>query len=432
MRHPVLRAALALCILMLCAQALAQGGVVLQNGTLWSPELDKPAVGTVILGADGKIEAVGPKLPAPAGYTVVDASGKVITPGFIDAYTSLGLVEIGAVRNTVDDNLGGEDPIRAAFRVEDGFNPNSAVIPVQRSGGVTSAVIVPSGGLVAGQGSWVWLGAPAGVQAHAELRRGPVAMYMAMDEVGGGAVGGSRAGAALRLREFLDDARYYKANKKKFEENRSRPLAASRLDLEAVLPALEGKVPVVFYVDRAADIRGVLALSREWGIKPIIRGGGEAWMLRQELAREGVPVILHSMSNLPGSFAFLGARADNAALLAEAGVPVVLSVFDSFNVRNLRQMAANAIRAGMDPQQALRAVTLHPARAFGMDKELGSLEVGKRADVVLWSGEPFAVASRVERMYIGGQEISLRSRQDALFEKYRSLPRRAPIFQPEE
>jgi imidazolonepropionase-like amidohydrolase len=244
-------------------------------------------------------------------------------------------------------------------------------------------------------------------------------------------VGGSRAGAALRLREFLDDARFYKANKKKFEENRSRPLAASRLDLEAALPALEGRVPVVFQVDRAADIRRALALARQWGLKPIIRGGGEAWMVRQELAEAGAPVILHAMSNLPGSFSYLGAREENAALLAEAGVPVILSVFDTFNARNLRQMAANAMRGGLTPRQALRAVTLHPAQAFGVDKELGSLEVGKRADVVIWSADPFKVASRVEHMYIEGREVSLRSRQSALFEKYRDLPRRAPVFKPE-
>lgn len=406
------------------APALSQGrGVVLQNGTVMPANGPVIERGVVILGADGKIEGVGVGLAAPAGYEVVDATGKVITPGFIDPHTALGLVEIGAVTENVDTDRGGSDPVRAAFRVEDGFNPNSAVLPVQRSGGVTAAIIAPSGGLVAGQGAWIALGAPG---AFGALRGGGLALYVHLGQEGSAASGGARGATALRLRELFDDARYYKANRQRVDEQRARPLSTSRLHLEAALLALEGKIPVVFSADRASDIELMLRLSKEWGLRPILLGGAEAWMVRAPLAAAKVPVILYALNNLPFSFESLGSREDNAALLVEAGVPVCLSAFDTHNARNLRQMAGNAVRAGLDPQDALRAVTLYPARAFGLEREVGALGAGLRADVVLWSGDPFELSSRVERLWINGQETSLRSRQTALFDKYRQLPRRDP------
>jgi imidazolonepropionase-like amidohydrolase len=416
MNQHLIRYCVCLAVLGLAAPVMADGqGVVLKGGTVHTGAGDKIENGVVVLGTDGRIVSVGTAAPTGGGYKVVDCTGKVVTAGFVDYSTQLGVVEVSLEKSTRDGD-GGGDPIRAAFRVSDGFNPNSAVIPIQRSGGVTSAVVTPSGGFVRGQAAWVDLHAPG---AFGKVVAPGVAMHIVL----GQGTAGSRGGAVLALRELYDDVAFYAKNKKKFDGGQSRKLTASRLDLAALSLTVGGKVPVVFHVNRASDIRTALMLAKELNLRPIIQGGAEAWMLKDELAAAKVPVVLDSMSNLPRSFSALGMREDNAAILSKAGVPVVLSVFDTHNARNMRQMAGNAVRGGMDWNQALAAVTVNPAAAAGM-ADYGTLEKGKVANVVVWSGDPFEISTHVDAMYIGSVEVSLRSRQDALFDRYRKLPRR--------
>lgn len=179
----------------------------------------------------------------------------------------------------------------------------------------------------------------------------------------------------------------------------------------------------MFRVNRASDIRVVLKFADEIGLRPIIVGGAEAWRVADELAARKVPVVVQPTLNLPERFEKLGARADNAALLRKAGVPVILSTFSTHNVRKLRQAAGNAVRAGMSHADALEAVTAAPARALGRD-DIGTIEAGKAADLVVWSGDPFELSTRVERLYINGEPASLDNRQQKLFERYQQLPRR--------
>ncbi len=423
-RHTTLLIALVLLSLLVCGVASAQK-IAFKDAEIWTATGERIKQGVLLVDAEGKIQAVGEGVAIPAGYTVVEARGKILTPGFIDANTSLGAIEIGAVKGSVDHNAGGKDPVRAAFRIADGLNPYSAIIPVQRSGGITSVVTRPHGGLVSGLGAWMDLGSED-VQRHANVRQEQVALYVSLGQEGAAQVGGSRAAAILRLRELFDDAQFYKAQRKKFDENRSRTLTGSRLDLESVLLAMEGKIPVVFKAHSAADILAVLSLAKQWKLRPIIQGGGEAWRVREALAEARVPVILHALSNLPNSFEMLGNREDNAALLEKAGVPVILSVFDTHNARNVRQMAGNAVRAGLSPEAALRAITIEPAKAFGLGDKLGSLEVGHVANLTLWSGDPLEISSGVEGLYVEGRAVSLDHRQRGLFEKYKVLPRRDP------
>jgi imidazolonepropionase-like amidohydrolase len=375
--------------------------------------------GVVVIGADGKILAVGDATTSvPEGADVVDVSGKVITPGLVESFTNMGVVEVSMVGNTVDRDAGGDDPVRAAFQVSDGFNPNSVLIPVSRTGGVTSAVVAPGGGLVSGQAAWAKLGPTASVELDT------VAMVINQGERGAHAAGGSRGAAMESLRELYDDVQFYEDNQQNYDQNRARKLAASRLDLESLEETLEERLPVMFRANRASDIRAVLRFADEVGLKPVIVGGAEAWQLADELAEADVAVVVDPMANLPSRFDQLGARADNAAILAGAGVPVIISTFSTHNVRNLRQAAGNAVRAGMSHSQALEAVTEAPARALGRD-DLGSVEPGKAADLVVWSGDPFELSTRVDRLYIDGKTISLDNRQRQLFERYRELPRRA-------
>jgi imidazolonepropionase-like amidohydrolase len=371
----------------------------------------------VVLVEGGRIQRVGKGLVPPPGAEIIDAQGAIITPGLTDTLTGIGLVEVDAEDATRDDNLGGHDLIRAAFRVADGYNPASVTIGVTRAEGITSVGVIPSGGLVSGQSAWADLdGATAG-DAIAQAPLG-LHVHLKVDAKGAG-----HATALLRLREALDDARTFSTHRAAWERNQSRPFAASHLDLEALGLALQRKVVVVFHVNRAADILAVLTVAREFQLRPVIAGGAEAWRVADALAQAKVPVIVFPLVTGPESFETLGAREDNAALLAAAGVPIILSTGETHNVRKLRQEAGNAVRAGLPHETALAAITRVPAEALGMGARYGTLTPGKVANIAIWSGDPLEISTQVRALIIHGRPVSLQNRQTALFEKYRkSLP----------
>lgn len=379
------------------------------------PVSGPPVQGATVLVRDGVIEAVGPDVEVPSGVRTLDGSGKVVTPGLFDANTRVGLVEVGAVDGTRDYAMEAEDPVKAAFHVIDGINPNSTLVPITRLGGVTTVVANPAGGLVAGQSAVVDL---AGATVGEMLVRGRASMVASF---GSEVTGESRGAAALRLREALEEARYYANNRRGYDRGAARPLQQSRLDLEALQPVLLGDRPLVVNAHRASDIVAVLGIAEEYGLDLVIQGGAEAWMVADRLAAADVPVVLKPLTNSPEEFELLGARFDNAALLERAGVTVVLSTFDAHNARNLRWEAGNAVRFGLPAGAALRAVTLAPARVFGVADTHGSLEPGKAGDLVLWSGDPFELSSRAEAVVIDGRVMPEDSRQEELFRRYREL-----------
>lgn len=420
------RAARALAVAVLwLAGARAAGGqtVAIVGGTVYpvaGPRIDG---GTVLI-RDGKVVAVGRDVPIPAGARRVDAAGRVVTPGFIDASTQLGVYEVGAVRETRDANARGRDNVSAAFAVWEGFNPASALIPPARNDGVTAAVVMPEGGLVAGQAAVVHLDGRTATEA---LLRPVAAMVAQVGDARQAGVG-ARGELIGRLRELLVDARTFGRSRAAFERNQTRPYAASRADLEALQPVLAGRVPMLVAADRASDIDAALRLAREFNLRLMIAGGAEAWQLADRLAGARVPVVTGAMNNIPSGFESLGQRQENAALLANAGVPVAIvgnaggGDEEAFNVRNVRFEAGNAVAYGMRYDAALRAVTLTPAELFGVADRVGALAPGRDADVVVWTGDPFEFASRAEHVFIGGREVTGESRQDELARRYRTLP----------
>lgn len=352
------------------------------------------------------------KVGGPSGVDVLDGAGTVLTPGFTDVLTSVGLVEVDLEEATHDDVQAGGAPVRAGYRAADGFNPASVVIPVARLEGITSVVTIPRGGLISGQSAWADLTGDGG-----SLVAVPAALHVHVEGTGPGGHGE----AFLRVREAFDDARAFQRSRGAWERNQSRPFAPSRLDLEAMQPALGGRIPVVFHVNRAPDIVAVLRLARELGLHAVIAGGAEAWRVAPELAAAKVPVVLLPLLAGPETFDHLGARPDNAALLEAAGVPVVISTGETHHARRLRQAAGNAVRAGLSPAAALAAVTRRPAEILGLGARYGTVTVGKVANLVVWSGDPFEVGSRPLSVVVRGARVPLRSRQTALFEKYRGL-----------
>jgi len=430
-------------VLVLCcsAQAQAQSGgaqaqagnnstIAITGGTVFPVSGPKIERGTVLI-RDGRIVEVGASVVVPAGAQVIDATGKWVTPGLINASTQLGLSEGGSPQFSGgynDTRAKGTNGVAAAFRAWEGINPASTFIIPARQGGVTTVLVHPSGGLISGQAAVVNL---AGDNVDAMLvSRGPgkgtAAVAMMASFSNDAAQAGARGELLGKLRELLLDARAYGQNRAAYDRNASRALAAPRADLEALQAVVDTTLPLAIEVNRASDLRAVLALTQRerLPLKLIIVGAAEGWQVARELAAAKVPVMVGAMSNIPSSFDELGTRQENAALLRAAGVPVVLigngpGDSENFNVQNIRQEAGNAVAYGMSWDDALRAITLAPAEVFGLADKVGSLRAGREANVVIWNGDPFEFSSRAEQVFIRGVKQGGKSRQDELTERYK-------------
>jgi imidazolonepropionase-like amidohydrolase len=377
--------------------------------------------GTVLI-RDGRIVQVGANVTIPSDARRIDASGKWVTPGLINSATQLGIVEVSLEQQTRDMSAR-DDAVAAAFTVWEGFNPASVMLAPGRADGVTTFVVAPAGGLISGQAAALDL---VDGSLTDMLVRAPVGMVAQVGDARSANLG-ARGQLLVRLREVLEDARAYSRRRTEFERNATREFSASRLDLEALSPVVEGRLPLIVAADRASDIEGVLRIASEYGLKVMIAGGAEAWTVAGKLAAAHVPVFTGAMNNIPGSFSTLGSYQENAAILRRAGVDVILignaggGDEEAFNVRNIKQEAGNAIAYGMSWDDALRAVTLAPARVLGL-ADRGSLEAGKVANVVVWSGDPFEFGTRVEHVLVRGTEYTGTNRQLMLEQRYRSLP----------
>jgi imidazolonepropionase-like amidohydrolase len=373
--------------------------------------------GATVVIAGGRIQAAGAGVAIPAGARRIDGSRKVVTPGLLDSYTHLGLVEVNAVEDSEDAT--NQDPhLQAAFDVSDTINSRSMLIPINRVEGITRAVAAPSAGksLFLGQGAVIDLGG-----GPRPVVRRSVAQFVVLGEAGARAAGGTRGAALTQLREALRDALDYAANRAAYDRAQRRPYSLPRLDLEALLPAARGEQPLVVAVNRASDIEAVLALGREMRLRLILLGAAEGWEVAAEIAAARVPVLIDPLSNLPQTFEQLGATLENAARLARAGVTLAFESGDSHNSRNLRQAAGNAVANGLPWEAALAAMTVNPARIWGIDG-YGTIEPGKDADLVVWDGDPLEVTSAAERVFIRGAEMPRDSRQIRLRDRYLHPP----------
>jgi|SRR5215469_1335752 len=369
--------------------------------------------GTVII-KDGKIAAVGAGIPIPADAKRIDASGKIVTPGVFDPQTSFGLNEVDAVNETQDATLT-STRYTAAFDPVDGINPRSMVIPVNRMEGVTRAVVTTNSGdsVLDGRGAVISLD---GTESY--VLKDPVALFVTLGEASKKLAGGARGGEWLALREAFQDAKDYALNKAAYDKAGRRAYSLSRLDLEALQPFVNGQLPVVVQLNRASDIEAALRFVSEFKLKLVVSGGAEAWMVADALAKAQVPVILDPIEDLPASFESLGSSLDNAARLQKAGVLIAFSTGDTHKSWNVMQHAGNAVANGLPWIEGLKAIMLNPARIYGLDKTSGTLEAGKDADVVVWSGDPLELTSFADAVFIRGRAVPLTSRQTELRDRY--------------
>ncbi len=377
---------------------------------------------TVIIDG-GKVTVVGLAAAMPAGARVIDGKGKVVTAGFIEPLSGVGLIGVEQEGSSNDGRFGArddvhDDPVHAAYQARDGFDPHGITVAVARSGGITTVIAVPLGGLVSGQSAAYTL------DGATEPVRAPAAMHAQLGSGGGGAAGGSRGRAIELLRELLDDARAYGRDRAGYERNARRRMIADRLDLEALQPVLRGATPLVVSAHAEADIRAALRLARDFRLRLVIVGGAEAWRVAGELAKAKVAVVLDPTDNLPRMLEADDVRDDRATVLARAGVAVAVSPLgNGHQARTLRQLAGVAVGAGLTWEQGLAAVTTVPAAIYGLGGR-GTVEKGAIADLVVWSGDPLELSSAAEVVIIGGVVQSNVNHQTRLLDRYRTLPAR--------
>jgi len=357
-----------------------------------------------VLIRDGRIKSVGLNLTAPADASVIEAGGRPVTPGFFAGISTLGLEDIPAEEATVDHALQTE-AIRPEFDVTLAFNPNSDAIPVTRIEGYTWAVLGASrsGSIIGGQGQALSLdgGYPSFL--------GDKILFIDVGSDASEQSGGSRAAQWMLLNQAMDEAR---------TEVRWAPDALLTVAGRKTLLAYSGSGTVIFNADRASDILRVLEFAQSQQLNPIITGGTEAWMIADQLAEAGVPVLLNPLANLPDNFDQLGARLDNAAILYEAGVSIGFITDSTSDSRKLRQAAGNAVANGLPYEAALAGLTSDPARIFGLEDGVGTLAENSRADLVIWSGDPLEVTSAADQVIIAGKPILMVSRQTLLRDRY--------------
>jgi imidazolonepropionase-like amidohydrolase len=365
-----------------------------------------------VLFDEREILAVGAQVKVPEGTRKIDGKGKVLCPGFIDPFSQLGLTEVELEGQTRDLAIE-KQPLVPGFQAASGFNPMTVWLPVERESGVTSAVLVPSGGVLAGQMHWVSLTGSLRTLPNLDV---PVGLLGSVAHDAAGAVGGSRGALWLTLNEVFDDARLYASNKKAFQENRLRKLSLSGLHFDALQPVLQKKIPLVLEANRASDILAALRFAKAQNIRLVLVGAAEGHLVAAELAAAKVPVMVTPSSQIPQSFDALHARDDLAGRLEKAGVDVVIAAQDNSH-RRLRQEAGIAVAYGMTRPQALAAITGNTARALGLGL-LGKIATKHRADLVLWTADPLEISSQPERIFIAGVEQSKETRQSQLVRRY--------------
>ena len=407
----------------------SKGTVAITNATI-HPVTAAPISNGTIVFANGLITAVGRDVAVPEGATVIDGSGLSVYPGLIDSGTTVGLVEIDSVAGTVDTTELGE--LNPNARAEVAINPHTNVVPVTRVNGITNVIVAPEGGVVSGQSALVQL---AGWTPAEMTVRSGVAMHIRFPRLRArplsstpeeqAAREGQRAHRVQvdRLRHLFQNAQAYAKAASARAADRSVRRFDRDLVLEALVPVVEGRMPVAIEANLARDIRPALDFAKEFNLRMILVGAQDVTPFVSELKQRDIPVILGPILSLPP-------REDdpydllfsNAAALHEGGVRFAFRTNDAHNARNLPYHAASAAAFGLPREEALKAITIYPAQIWGVADRMGSLEPGKVANVIVTDGDPLEIRTNVRRVFIAGEDIAMDSLHTLLYEKFRRRP----------
>lgn len=383
--------------------------VLVTNAKLMSMGPSGTQDGVSVLIEDGVISGIGTDISAAAD-TVIDAGGAVVTPALFAGATGTGLVEVNAVRESADGSMKEtkDNTVQVEFDVRDAYSPLSSLVGVTRVEGFGYSLLSASGGQysVAGRGSLV------DFDGGFESFDGRDVLFIDVGGYAADKVGGSRAGHWMMLEGIMADLKRRSAEREYLSQSGKDHL--KNLTKNGVF---------VFAANRAADIRKVISFSEKYDLNSVIAGGREAWLLADELASAGIAVMVNGLDNLPSNFDALGSRLDNAALLHGADVQVLFTSGETHNARKIRQGAGTAVAHGMPHEAAVEAMTTAPSRIFGGRSR--SLEVGNRADLVIWSGDPLEVTSYATSVILDGEVTSMETRQSKLLERY--LPEEAGL-----
>ncbi|GAA4039346.1 amidohydrolase family protein [Sphingomonas rosea] len=442
--------------LVLAAPAFADT-VVISGGTVALGDGSAPIPNGQVVITDGRIVAAGDiRMKLPAGTRVIDATGKWVTPGIVAGFSRLGLADVDAVDQANDTSS--EGPFSAALDVATAINPEAAPVAVNRAGGITRAVVAPSAGksIFAGQGALIDTGADSQPVTRARLFQ-----FVELGEQGAAQAGGSRSAAHVLLRNALREAQQVAGGaspardragrsgtdaqsdpvvsnpneSRSYDARRNQDVLLTRFDALALVPVVRGRQILLVHAERAADLRQVIALKREFpALRLVIVGADEGWTVARDLAASGIPVIASALSDLPAQFETIAATQSNVGRMRAAGVKVAIGTINDDDTRmafRARWYAGNLVGIGKLPGatglswgEALKAITSGPAEALGIT-DVGTLAAGKRADVVIWDGDPLDNQSAAQVVMIDGVEQPLVTRQTRLRDRYRSLERGA-------
>jgi imidazolonepropionase-like amidohydrolase len=376
--------------------------------------------GTIIV-KDGLIEDIGSDIPIPTGARIYNAKGLRAYPGLIDSSCYLGLHEIGSLRATIDNRETGD--INPQVKAVEALRPDSMHIPIARSNGITTALIVPSGGLVAGQSGLIRLTGwtpdemiiTSSYAMHIELpgmrrarRRSPSqAQQPASKKI-------------VELRELFHKTRIYQKQKKAAHKDQTRPLPEFDEKLEFMLPVIDGHLSLIISVHSEQDILDAIAFVKDENVRAIFYGVSEGWKVADKIKDAGIPVIFGSLYAMPPKWEDgYDSLYRNPAILQKAGVLFAFSSQSATLAKDLPYHAAKAAAFGLDKREALKGVTIYPAQIFGIDDKVGSLEKGKVANIVLADGDILEMRTNIKHLFIDGKEMDLSSVYTDLLEKYK-------------
>ena len=410
------------------AQSSNNGAIVLKGGKVLTVSHGVIENGVVVMEGQ-RITAVGPaSTHIPAGAKVIDVTGMTVYPGLIDAETHLGLTEVAADRMT-DDMIEPSDEIMPHMHVADAFHAETALIPVARINGITNAVVAPAAGdTLPGQDAFIQL---SGKSAQEMLLERDFALPLNFtgrqrrnESFEKAKFPQTRMGMAAQLRQAFIDAQDYEAKqaawekKKAADPDKAGPPPKRDLRLEALLPYLHGQKPMVLAAEEDNDVQTVLDMAKEYRLKVILNHLSHSGEVLDKIAASGFPVIVGPIYEQPKEWERYDVVYRLPAEMAKRGIKIAFATYDAHNARNLPYAAGYAVGFGLPADEALKAITLNTAQMFGVDKDYGSLDAGKMANVVVANGDPLDVKTDVKHVFIEGQEIPLVSKQTELRDEY--------------